>query len=206
MAKKKEIVLRSGAEEVPAGDVNITYEGTRIAGFSEETDATLKTGGTRVLSDIDVSYTGPLPASTAADAGKVLTVGETGAAEWAAAGGGDNNDFIINFSYDRDQGVTSCDKTYSEVKTAYEAGKRLIVFCAMQYIMDNVTITLSAELRPRIVYIADIFTFSADTVSMTYAGPGNLYSFEAIEATFDSTDNQAPNVIYTAANFRSYVS
>lgn len=82
MAKKKEIVLRSGAEEVPAGDVNITYEGTRIAGFSEETEATLKTGGTRVLSDIDVSYTGPLPASTAEDAGKVLTVGETGAAEW----------------------------------------------------------------------------------------------------------------------------
>ena len=82
MAKKKEIVLRSGAEEVPAGDVNITYEGTRIAGFSEETEATLKTGGTRVLSDIDVSYTGPLPASTAEDAGKVLTVGSTGAAEW----------------------------------------------------------------------------------------------------------------------------
>lgn len=58
MAKKKTIDLREPTP-VPAGDVNIIYNGTRIGGFSEDTDATLKTGGTRVLSDINVNYTKP---------------------------------------------------------------------------------------------------------------------------------------------------
>lgn len=58
MAKKKTIDLRSNAE-VPAGDVNITYNNVRIAGFSEDTDATLKTGGTRVEHDIELTYTKP---------------------------------------------------------------------------------------------------------------------------------------------------
>lgn len=60
MAKKKTIDLRSvEPTPVPAGDVDIFYNGTRIAGFSEDTDATLKTGGTRVEHDIAVSYTKP---------------------------------------------------------------------------------------------------------------------------------------------------
>lgn len=60
MAKKKTIDLRSvEPTPVPAGDVNIVYNGTRIAGFSEDTDATLKTGGTRVEHDIYVNYTKP---------------------------------------------------------------------------------------------------------------------------------------------------
>lgn len=60
MAKKKTIDLRSvEPTPVPAGDVNIIYNGTRIAGFSEDTEATLKTGGTRVEHDIFVNYTKP---------------------------------------------------------------------------------------------------------------------------------------------------
>lgn len=60
MAKKKTIDLRSvDPTPVPAGDVNIFYNGNRIAGFSEDTDAELKTGGTRVEHDIAVSYTKP---------------------------------------------------------------------------------------------------------------------------------------------------
>lgn len=60
MAKKKTIDLRSvEPTPVPTGDVNIVYNGTRIAGFSEDTDATLKTGGTRVLHDIEMNYTKP---------------------------------------------------------------------------------------------------------------------------------------------------
>lgn len=60
MAKKKTIDLRSvDPTPVPVGDVNIIYNGTRIGGFSEDTEATLKTGGTRVEHDIDVNYTKP---------------------------------------------------------------------------------------------------------------------------------------------------
>ena len=60
MAKKKTIDLRSvDPTPVPAGDGNIIYNGTRIGGFSEDTEATLKTGGTRVLHDINVNYNVP---------------------------------------------------------------------------------------------------------------------------------------------------
>lgn len=59
MAKKKTIELRSAGADVPSGDVNITYNGVRIAGFSEDTDATLKTGMKRVEHDINIEYTKP---------------------------------------------------------------------------------------------------------------------------------------------------
>lgn len=59
MAKKKTIELRSAGADVPSGDVNISYNGVRIAGFSEDTDATLKTGMKRVEHDIDIEYTKP---------------------------------------------------------------------------------------------------------------------------------------------------
>lgn len=60
MAKKKTIDLRSvDPTPVPAGDVNIIYNGVRIGGFSEDTEATLKTGGCRAEYDIKVDYTKP---------------------------------------------------------------------------------------------------------------------------------------------------
>lgn len=58
MAKKKTIDLREPTP-VPAGDVNIIYNGTRIGGFSEDTEAVLKTAGCRVEHDISVNYTKP---------------------------------------------------------------------------------------------------------------------------------------------------
>ena len=60
MAKKKTIDLRSvDPTPVPEGDVNIIYNGTRIGGFSEDTEATLKTAGCRVEHDINVNYSKP---------------------------------------------------------------------------------------------------------------------------------------------------
>lgn len=60
MAKKKTIDLRSvDPTPVPAGDVNVIYNGVRIGGFSEDTEATLKTGGCRVEYDININYTKP---------------------------------------------------------------------------------------------------------------------------------------------------
>lgn len=60
MAKKKTIDLRSvDPTPVPAGDVNIIYNGVRIGGFSEDTEGTLKTAGCRVEQDIHVNYTKP---------------------------------------------------------------------------------------------------------------------------------------------------
>lgn len=60
MTKKKTIDLRSvDPTPVPAGDVNIIYNGTRIGGFSEDTEAVLKTGGCRVEHDINVNYVKP---------------------------------------------------------------------------------------------------------------------------------------------------
>ena len=60
MTKKKTIDLRSvDPTPVTAGDVNIIYNGTRIGGFSEDTEAVLKTGGCRVEQDIHVNYTKP---------------------------------------------------------------------------------------------------------------------------------------------------
>lgn len=71
MAKKKTIDLRSvDPTPVPAGDVNIIYNGTRIGGFSEDTEAVLKTAGCRVEQDINVNYTKP----TGRPAGNVVNI------------------------------------------------------------------------------------------------------------------------------------
>lgn len=71
MVKKKVIDLRA-AGDVPAGDVNITYNGVRIAGFSEDTDATLKTGMKRVEHDIGIEYTKPQSAPIVFNRGKFV--------------------------------------------------------------------------------------------------------------------------------------
>lgn len=59
MAKKSvKIGLRSGTT-VESGDVNVTYNGVRIAGLSESTTATLQTENTIVEHDIEIEYTRP---------------------------------------------------------------------------------------------------------------------------------------------------
>ena len=59
MAKKSvKLGLRSGSA-VESGDVNVTYNGFRIAGLSESTTATLETENTIVEHDIEIEYTRP---------------------------------------------------------------------------------------------------------------------------------------------------
>ena len=59
MAKKSvKLGLRSGSA-VESGDVNVTYNGVRIAGLSESTTATLETENTIVEHDIEIEYTKP---------------------------------------------------------------------------------------------------------------------------------------------------
>ena len=59
MAKKSvKLGLRSGSA-VESGDVNVTYNGVRIAGLSESTTATLDTENTIVEHDIEIEYTKP---------------------------------------------------------------------------------------------------------------------------------------------------
>ena len=59
MAKKSvKLGLRSGSA-VESGDVNVTYNGVRIAGLSESTTATLETENTIVEHDIEIEYMKP---------------------------------------------------------------------------------------------------------------------------------------------------
>jgi hypothetical protein len=58
MAKKTvKVDLKSAGAEPAAGDVNISYKGTRIVGLSESSTAILKTENTIVQDDIEVEYT-----------------------------------------------------------------------------------------------------------------------------------------------------
>lgn len=56
MAKKIKVNIKAAAE-VPSGDVNISYKGSRIAGLSESSTAVLETENTIVQDDIEVEYT-----------------------------------------------------------------------------------------------------------------------------------------------------
>lgn len=60
MAKKTiKVGLRSTGMEPAAGDVNISYKGSRIAGLSESSTAVLETENTIVQDDIEVEYIKP---------------------------------------------------------------------------------------------------------------------------------------------------
>lgn len=60
MAKKTvKVGLRSAGNEPAAGDVNISYKGSRIAGLSESSTAILETENTIVQDDIEIEYTKP---------------------------------------------------------------------------------------------------------------------------------------------------
>ena len=87
MAKKSvKLGLRSGST-VESGDVNVTYNGVRIAGLSESTTATLETENTIVEHDIEIEYTKP------AGGGETITV-----PLYIADSNGDNPAFIDNIT------------------------------------------------------------------------------------------------------------
>lgn len=66
-----------------------------------------------------------LPAVTADDNGKVLTVVD-GAWNKAEASGGDSGVFVARFTYDQSTGKYSCDKTSEEIHAAAEQGKAVL--------------------------------------------------------------------------------
>ena len=59
MAKKIKVGLKTTGAEPAAGDVNISYKGSRIAGLSESSTAVLETENTIVQDDIEVEYDRP---------------------------------------------------------------------------------------------------------------------------------------------------
>jgi len=60
MAKKTiKVGLKTTGTEPAAGDVNISYKGSRIAGLSESSTAVLETENTIVQDDIEVEYNKP---------------------------------------------------------------------------------------------------------------------------------------------------
>lgn len=56
MAKKIKVNIKAAAE-IPSGDVNISYKGSRIAGLNESSTAVLETENTIVEDDIEIEYT-----------------------------------------------------------------------------------------------------------------------------------------------------
>ena len=77
----------------------------------------------RTLAIVDAG--GGLPEIAAGDAGKVLTVNEDAdGVEWASGGGGGASVLVVNIT--ENEGIYSCDKTASEMLTAYESGVVLI--------------------------------------------------------------------------------
>lgn len=83
-------------------------------------------GETPVVSYELETPSGGLPAISAGDAGKVLTVndGETGAV-WAAASG--NSPIIVHATYDQTDQNYHLDKTFGEIRAAINAGQTVLI-------------------------------------------------------------------------------
>lgn len=73
---------------------------------------------------------GLLPTVGENDKGKTLQTNETtGAPEWSAASGGGGG--VMYATFTEDNGTWSCDKTYAELKAAYDAGSVVIAVYGM---------------------------------------------------------------------------
>lgn len=117
------------------------------------------------------------PDASSADAGKVLTVGETGKPEWGEGGGsGGNTALIVTGSYDQTTYTTTLDKTVSEIMNALNSGT--LVLYVHEYTNDNpyamatIIFRVTYESETYWVYIYDplvssetgYVTFFADTL------------------------------------------
>lgn len=99
----------------------------KIAGGEGIIPAAPKTAEEAYLAAIAENGGGELPESTAADADKVLTVGEDGSPEWAEAqGGGESPVMMVTFTIDSETSDITADKTLAEIQTAYNGGTKVI--------------------------------------------------------------------------------
>ena len=79
-----------------------------------------------LASDIQTSL---VPSPLSSDAGKVLTVSSSGGAVWAEAtssGSSGADSFLVTFTADEQTHELSKNKTYAEIKAAYQTGKTVL--------------------------------------------------------------------------------
>ena len=108
-----------------------------------------------------------VPVSGTSDAGKMLTVDNSGNPAWAEAtpsGSSGADSFLVTFTQDEETGAYTADKTFAEIITAYEAGKIVLGKLNDFYSFIGLLST-----------VADgngvVFTFNA------FPGPGKLLVF-----------------------------
>ena len=108
-----------------------------------------------------------VPVSGTSDAGKMLTVDNSGNPAWAEAtpsGSSGADLFIVTFTQNQETGDYTVDKTFAEIITAYEAGK--IVLGKLNDFMSYIGLLSTVSDGNGVV-----FTFNA------FPGPGKLLVF-----------------------------
>lgn len=99
-------------------------------GGSAATVANITTIPDMIAAITQLEHTSPaveLPKVTSTDNGDVLTVVE-GKWEKAVPGGGGGGSFLVTISWDETTSDYVCDKTYAEIKAAFESGQVVVAF------------------------------------------------------------------------------
>lgn len=112
-----------------------------------------------------------VPVAGTSDAGKMLTVDNSGNPAWAEAtpsGSSGVDSFLVTFTQDEQTGAYTTDKTFAEIITAYEAGK--IVLGILSY-STGYSMSYIGQLSTVFGGNGVIFTFNA------LPDPGKLLAF-----------------------------
>ncbi len=151
MAKKSIKVNPKSVADVPSGDVNITYNGTRIAGLSESTSATLETEETLVMHDIEVEYTKPAGGTV----GNVLAISN-------------NTDDEISVT----EGTTAVNENYAVIRSIPAGNSNATIFSKDDERGDYfVTLTLSVD--------SDIYDITVNDTPVSYNNVLKIYSYRS---------------------------